>query len=1054
MTLAAFPGDSRLGPPPPCPQGLFAGDGMKSVPWHLRGIAPHVRDTAREAARRSGLSVAAWLNSAILNSAAEDGVSPQLVGDSQDRPGQTTEELAAINERLVELTRHIGHLMRRSRAPARADQTQSQLADAIARLDQRLDQLLREGRHVASEIEPRPANVDQAFATRGQERKRAAYSGGDVASEVDRMAAEIAARQRVLDGDFAASPGADLTGVEEQLRRINTQIEALQRPCRADEVVQALRHDLADIGRTLTEAMPRQAIDALEGEVRSLATRIDAGRQAGVDLATTPALERGLAEVRDALRALTPAESLVGFDAAIGALSQKIDLVTANAQDPATLRQIEAAITDLRGSIGQVASGETLTGLASEIRALTDKVDSAMAATTSNGVLTALEQRIAAIADAIEAIRTEGQRPVPAQFDHLMSSLTEHLERLQLSRGQQVALGNLEDRITKLVEKLDASEARLGHLEAIERGMAELLVHLEELRANHAGTGLRAAPAPAATMPNDTIKLEVAEITRRNEDQLEAVHTTIGDVVDRLALIEGDMRAGGHTEPPPFVAASPAAPAPDPTSVDAARPAAAPGPFGRPDATKPTTPAATKRLPIDSGLAPDYPLEPGSGPPIVRMATSPTDRIAASEAALFAARAATRSSAPEAKPVNYLQAARRAAKAAESIQRDDAVNADRAAPQDFSSRLAKALKPLLIAFSVVVLVAAALRLAVNVLDSGRFSLSETPAASEQITVAELREPAPFAGPIAASEPAKPPALSSLPATSPAVAIAPENPALPSSVDRQIDFTGSVPARLETPANAPKADPAPPATAAIEPGSDQLPATIGAKGLITAALTGDPAAAYEVAVRFAEGRGVPQSFKAAAAWFERAAKRGLAPAQFRLGSLYEKGNGVTKDLQEARRLYIAAAEKGNAKAMHNIAVLYAEGIDGKPDYNSAVNWFRKAANYGLVDSQYNLAVLFARGIGVQQNLPESFKWFALAARSGDPEAIKKRDEVAARLDQQTLIAARLAAQSWTAEREPEEATTVKAPAGGWDEVTPVVNPKSRPRAQTSRSSALL
>ena len=268
---------------------------MKSVPWHLRGIAPQARDTAREAARRSGLSVADWLNSAILNSAAEDGVSPRPFDDSEDGPDGSGEDLAAVNERLEELTRQIDQLMRRSCATARPDQTPCQLADSIVRLDQRLDQLFREGRHVASNAGWCPAGFDLSSANVGQDRSRAASSGGEVASDVDRLAAEIAARQRMLDGEAAptsivpppagSSPaGPDLTGVEEQLRRINTQIEALQQPYRADDIVQALRQDLADISRTLTEAMPRNAIEALEGEVRSLTTRIDAGRQAGVDL--------------------------------------------------------------------------------------------------------------------------------------------------------------------------------------------------------------------------------------------------------------------------------------------------------------------------------------------------------------------------------------------------------------------------------------------------------------------------------------------------------------------------------------------------------------------------------------------------------------------------------------------------------------------------------------------------------------------------------------------------------------------------------------------------
>jgi localization factor PodJL len=120
-------------------------------------------------------------------------------------------------------------------------------------------------------------------------------------------------------------------------------------------------------------------------------------------------------------------------------------------------------------------------------------------------------------------------------------------------------------------------------------------------------------------------------------------------------------------------------------------------------------------------------------------------------------------------------------------------------------------------------------------------------------------------------------------------------------------------------------------------------------------------------------------------------------------------------------------------MHNLAVLYAEGIDGKPDYKAASEWFRKAASYGVTDSQYNLAILFARGIGVQANLAESYRWFALAAANGDNDAAKKRDEVAARLDQKTLAAAKLATQSFAPEREPDEATNLKAPPGGWDHV---------------------
>ena len=231
-------------------------------------------------------------------------------------------------------------------------------------------------------------------------------------------------------------------------------------------------------------------------------------------------------------------------------------------------------------------------------------------------------------------------------------------------------------------------------------------------------------------------------------------------------------------------------------------------------------------------------------------------------------------------------------------------------------------------------------------------------------------------------------------------------------------------------------------------SDTLPASIS-PALRIAALANDPAAEYELGTRYAEGRGVPQNLQEAGRWFERAANAGFVPAQFRLASLNEKGEGRKKDVQTARRLYLAAANKGHAKAMHNLAVLHAEGIDGKPNYKAAVEWFGKAAAHGVTDSQYNLAVLYARGIGVGVNLAESYKWFALAAANGDSDAAKKRDEIAARLDHQALMAAKLAAQTFVPEREPEGATSLKAPPGGWDKMATT---PARPRRQTPASTA--
>ena len=289
--------------------------------------------------------------------------------------------------------------------------------------------------------------------------------------------------------------GADLTGLEQQLHHINTQISSLHQPY--EDALGALRGDLAEIARALTDAMPRRAIEALETEVRALAERVDRTRQAGADGAALGSLERELAEVRNALRSLTPAENLGGFEEAVRALSHKIDQIAASGHapqgDPMAFKQLEQAVVSLRGVVSNVASDGALSQLAAEVRGLGAQFERATAE-SSTEALAKLEARIAKL--------MESGRAVPPELEGSVRALSERLDRMQLSQGDQLALGALEDRIAKLSEKLDASDSRLGHLEAIERGLADLLVYLEEMRSSGA-RGLRApptepAPAPAA----------------------------------------------------------------------------------------------------------------------------------------------------------------------------------------------------------------------------------------------------------------------------------------------------------------------------------------------------------------------------------------------------------------------------------------------------------------------------------------------------------------------------------------------------------------------------
>ena len=196
--------------------------------------------------------------------------------------------------------------------------------------------------------------------------------------------------------------------------------------------------------------------------------------------------------------------------------------------------------------------------------------------------------------------------------------------------------------------------------------------------------------------------------------------------------------------------------------------------------------------------------------------------------------------------------------------------------------------------------------------------------------------------------------------------------------------------------------------------------VGTAKLRQAAADGDALAQFEIATRFAEGKGVAQDHKRAFALYERAATRGLPAAQFRLAAYFERGIGVEADRERAKVWYRRAADQGHVRAMHNLGVLSVGGREDQADYAAAAGWFRQAAERGLADSQFNLAVLHENGRGVPKDLQEAYKWFALAARSGDPVSARRLEQIKARMEPAEIEAAEQKLAAW--QPTPAEAVT--------------------------------
>jgi hypothetical protein len=144
--------------------------------------------------------------------------------------------------------------------------------------------------------------------------------------------------------------------------------------------------------------------------------------------------------------------------------------------------------------------------------------------------------------------------------------------------------------------------------------------------------------------------------------------------------------------------------------------------------------------------------------------------------------------------------------------------------------------------------------------------------------------------------------------------------------------------------------------------------------------GDPAAQFDLGIRYNQGKDVPADPTLAADWFRKAAAKSNTDAMVQLGIMYGTGRGVPKDLLQA------------------------------------VSWFRQAAELGHASAQFNLGGMYARGEGVKQDFIEAYKWESLAiTRAADrpdvPTFTTSRDAIAKQLTADQINEANMLIRKW-------------------------------------------
>lgn len=908
--------------------------------------------------------------------------------------------LSVDNPRVVgDLVQRLADIRRLIATLPSGDQVGS-IADRLDRLAERLDQGFGDQRMVGDF----GRSLNDLAAAVAQLDKR------EVIAAIERRLDDVAGSIRAIERDVG-----DFSRWQDSIERQATTLsQVAQRSEQLPRFAHELERQATSIERIArsTEGLPR-----LAEEIDGLRLTLDRS-DVTLDAAAIRALDERFAELGRSLEAqLRPAP---GLPADLAAALSRIEAKLAEPQAGGRISEIEDRIAVLTRSVADIdfATGKDIAALETAIQRLRDDVLAAAGRPDAG-----LAADVRTLVERID--RLDAPSIAPAAFDRLESRMADIAARLETRPNEIAALADA-------LERLDATMSNTLSVDAIADRVAAV-------------AGRHGDDAPARLAALDAGINRLGDDLRAEAERDRGLLLAIGETVERLAQREVGDAPSVATRPArddwddigealtrrmPAAVAEEVEEADDLPRIFGRK--SAPAPRVEPSLGRPDDEVADDEPALPPGFDVNRPLEPGSGKPRLPKSAKTTPAVdqpaAAGPAAAEPARAPTKA--------DFIAAARRAAQAAGSGAPEAGKAPVAAKPRFALPKFSFNLRKAATAAAVVLIVLGLAKIASDMFGGSSAPEAEpATAATSEPAAPPVETPAPAAEAATPETPAAeapaveapvseavpPAAAPSVPEiapapqpTEPAAGFSPTPPALPTDGFAPLPAAPATPvttaeppaAQSMTPATTPSAIP----TTAAAP---VLPVAIGPKPLRDAATAGDPLAAFEVAARFADGRGVPQDLAAALDWYRRSAETGLAPAQYRLGSLYEKGTGTPRDAKTAAVWYAKAADLGNAKAMHNLAVINAEGSLGSPDYAAAAKWFQEAAERGVRDSQFNLGILYARGLGVPRDLATSYKWFALAATAGDTDSAKKRDDIAQVLSKEDLARARLAVETWVA-----------------------------------------
>ncbi|MBB3934382.1 peptidoglycan-binding protein [Aureimonas phyllosphaerae] len=846
-----------------------------------------------------------------------------------------------------------------------------------------------------------------------------------------------------------------------------------------ESVANVLRTELDGLREKLDAIVAENGQEAMDARFEALAERLDIGElEAGVSR-----LGERMREIEHALMRMPEILQIDQLEMRVAALAQSIEILTQEVREPdlshfalleerldeiaaalasqpapavaqidmAPVERIEARVADLTGRIDKLADQRGVEALSSQIAALAERVeDIGAAAPTSD-----LGERIDTLAERVETLFRRTGGADTAAFEERLTAIAQRLEDSASARvvDPEVIVA-LETQITRMTQILagvpGASVEDAGavsqRLDAIERQLDENrdnVVAAARAAAEEAVRRMRVEDARRETgfvqeLAQDMRNLEALcrESDERTFGVFDAVHATLLKIVERLTLIEQEMRgqpverAAAPMLRPATIETAPIAEAPVSVTPPAAeivaasdapvfaeRAAAADAaadeePKGLRAALQRHIGRRTARTKADASAVPSL-AERIRPTPIVEESTSvdapsseadepkaavleapeldPADSLISREAnrplepgsgapdiaaLIERVRQQQRGEEPAPEPMakaDFIAAARKAAMAAAAEA--EALREREERGEDLAGKpAANRRKPILMGVGAVLLALMAVPFGID-----RLSPKQEAAVGLGETATVAAAPAPVAVPetsAVSSEPVDVAALARQPMPAEMPSMTETGPAVaeaPAAPAIPQGFAETAPARPDMVDVPSQTSVAEPSPAPLVETAVASPAAVEPGALLASVRQQLPEAARGAMPALPQGIASEALAKAVSAEDPK--------ALFEIGLRVMEGRNAPSDPAAALAWFAQSATRGFAPAQYSLGTLYEKGNGVERNAATARDWYLLAAEQGNVRAMHNLAVLYATGIDGKSEPANAAKWFIQAADHG-------------------------------------------------------------------------